>query len=270
MKELKRYYFIDEAGDLTLFNKKKKVIVGSEGCSKYFILGVAHITDPHSVRKRLDILRTEILKDQYLINIPSVHKKTKVAFHAKDDCPEVRREVFKLINSIDVKIYSIIRRKKDILNMVSTYNKKDETWRYNQNEIYDSCVKRVFKDRLHSAKENHITFARRGKSDRNKSLNQELNKAISNFEKSTGKIVNSSHFVSSNYPSNEPCLQIIDYFLWALQRLYERHEERYFTYLKDKFIRIIDLDDKREKSYGVYFDERNELTLEKIKDSLEG
>jgi hypothetical protein len=26
----------------------------------------------------------------------------------------------------------------------------------------------------------------------------------------------------------------------------------------------------REKSYGVYFDDRNELTLEKIKDSLEG
>ncbi len=51
MKELKRHYFIDEAGDLTLFNKKKKVIIGNEGCSKYFILGVAHITDPHSVRK---------------------------------------------------------------------------------------------------------------------------------------------------------------------------------------------------------------------------
>jgi hypothetical protein len=33
-------YFVDEAGDGTLFNRKKRVVVGQEGCSKFFILGV--------------------------------------------------------------------------------------------------------------------------------------------------------------------------------------------------------------------------------------
>ncbi len=53
-----------------------------------------------------------------------------------------------------------------------------------------------------------------------------INKSAANFEKIFKKVVNSSHIVASNYPSNEPCLQVIDYFLWSLQRLYERYEDR--------------------------------------------
>ena len=30
------HYFVDEAGDPSLFNAKGKVIVGTEGCSRYF------------------------------------------------------------------------------------------------------------------------------------------------------------------------------------------------------------------------------------------
>lgn len=210
------------------------------------------------------------MSDPYLKNIPSVKNKTKIAFHATDDCPEVRRDVFKMLYSLDIKVYCIVRRKDEILKDVLQNNKFDSSWRYSQNKIYDSCVKRIFKDRLHSAEENYITFARRGKSDRNKALHEELCKAILNFEKTFGKKVSVSHHVASNYPSNAPCLQVVDYFLWALQRMYERYEDRFFNYLKDKFARIIDLDDKRIKDYGVYYDVKNELTLEKIKDSFVG
>lgn len=270
MKELKRHYYVDEAGDLTLFNKKGKVIIGEEGCSKFFLLGIAHIIDPPYVRKKLAILKKKLLFDPYLNDIPSVKNKTKIAFHAKDDCPEVRRDVFEMLSSLEVKVYCIVRRKKEILKDVLQNNKFDSTWRYNQNKIYDSCVKRIFKDRLHRADENHITFARRGKSNRNKALYEELCKAIVNFEKTFGKKVNASHYVISNYPSSEPCLQVVDYFLWALQRLYERQEDRFFNYVKDKFTRIIDLDDKRFKDYGVYYDSRNELSVKKIRDSFVG
>ncbi len=55
MNEEKRHYFVDEAGDLTLFNKRGKVIVGSEGCSKTFILGAIHIIHPHDVRKKIGL-----------------------------------------------------------------------------------------------------------------------------------------------------------------------------------------------------------------------
>ena len=52
MKEDNRHYFVDEAGDLVLFNKKGKVLIGNDGCSKTFMLGVVHIAHPHDVRKK--------------------------------------------------------------------------------------------------------------------------------------------------------------------------------------------------------------------------
>jgi hypothetical protein len=38
-----RHYFVDEAGDGTLFNGKGQVLIGSEGCSRFFILGLVDI-----------------------------------------------------------------------------------------------------------------------------------------------------------------------------------------------------------------------------------
>jgi hypothetical protein len=59
-------------------------------------------------------------------------------------------------------------------------------------------------------------------------------------------------------------LQVIDYFLWALQRLYERGEDRYFNYLRSSYKLVMDFDDKRTgKSYGTWYGE-GELTKESI------
>ncbi|MBU0505074.1 MAG: DUF3800 domain-containing protein [bacterium] len=270
MKEKERHYFVDETGDLTIFNKRGKNIIGDEGCSKYFILGTALISDPHSVRKQIELLKDKIINDDYLKSIPSVLKKTEKAFHAKDDCAEVRMEIFKLFKGFDVKIYAIVRRKDFICEWVKKQNQYDIDWRYSGDKLYDACVKRLFKDRLHLSEKAYVTFARRGKSARNKTLKAELEKAQQNFQKTYKKETVTDITVSSNYPSHDSCLQVIDYYLWALQRLYERHDQRYFDFVKDKFRRIIDVDDKRFKEYGVYYDERNFLTADKIKDSLKG
>lgn len=40
------HYFVDEAGDTTLFNRRGKVIVGSEGVSHLFMIGVGHLPNP--------------------------------------------------------------------------------------------------------------------------------------------------------------------------------------------------------------------------------
>src|SRR6185369_13909839 len=92
--EKERHYFVDEAGDLALFNRRGSVIVGTEGCSQYFILGTVLIDDPHAVRKKLEELRSDILRDPYLKKIPSL-EKTKIAFHGNSDCSEVRMQVYR-------------------------------------------------------------------------------------------------------------------------------------------------------------------------------
>ena len=264
-----RHYFVDEAGDLVLFNRRGKVIIGQEGCSKYFIIGTALLENPHETRRKLAELREQILKDPYLKGIPSL-QKTKQAFHAKDDCSEVRMMVFKLLQKSEAKFYAIVRRKDFLVEWVKKQNQFDSEWRYKENKIYDACVKRLFKTRLHQAEINHITFARRGISPRNESLTLALQYAQQNFEKDFGKKISAAPHVECNYPSNEPALQVIDYGLWALQRMYERQEDRFFEFIKEQFRLIIDLDDNREKDYGIYYDDRNQLTLEKIKNSLKG
>ncbi|UHD15021.1 hypothetical protein [Thiocapsa bogorovii] len=51
-------YFVDEAGDPTLFNRTGRFIVGEEGCSGYFLLGKLEIEDPEDLAGQLETLRS--------------------------------------------------------------------------------------------------------------------------------------------------------------------------------------------------------------------
>jgi hypothetical protein len=62
-------------------------------------------------------------------------------------------------------------------------------------------------------------------------------------------------------PAEHAGLQVTDYFLWALQRLYERREDRYLELLWPSFCLVHDLDDTRDKTYGVYYTKKKPLTL---------
>ncbi len=69
----------------------------------------------------------------------------------------------------------------------------------------------------------------------------------------------------AGYPKNFSGLQAVDYFLWALQRIYERHEDRYLEYVWDKVSLIHDVDDNSEKGYGVYYNRKRGIDVERIK-----
>jgi hypothetical protein len=118
-----KHYFVDEAGDLTLFNKRKQIVVGNEGSSSCFMVGMADILRPDDVKQKLDELRQELLNDPYFRAVPSMQpeqKKTAICFHAKDDLPEVRREVFKLLPSFEARIIIAVRRKLPMALRLST------------------------------------------------------------------------------------------------------------------------------------------------------
>ena len=55
-------------------------------------------------------------------------------------------------------------------------------------------------------------------------------------------------------------LQAADYFLWALQRLYERGEGRYWEYVWPSVSLVRDVDDTRRNDYGEYYSQKNPLT----------
>jgi len=67
-----RNYFVDEAGDGTLFDGKGRVIVGSPGCSRFFLLGLVDIPDAISLGDEMAELRATLLADPYFASVPSM------------------------------------------------------------------------------------------------------------------------------------------------------------------------------------------------------
>lgn len=266
-----RHYFVDEAGDGTLFNAKGKVIVGDEGCSRHFMVGLLVVQEPDRLEHELNTLRKALVADPYFNGVPSMQparKKTALAFHAKDDIPEVRREVFGLLRSHQVSFFAVIRDKRRVLDYVRQRNDRDPIYRYHPNELYDSSVKRLFKDRLHQHDRYLVTFATRGHSDRTSAFGEALLEARARFEKKWGVEVSSEIDVVASNPRTTAQLQAVDYFLWALQRLYERGEDRYWNYISPKTSLVLDVDDVREAPYGRYYTKKKPLNFAALEGRL--
>lgn len=261
------HYFVDESGDLNLFDKKARpLFFGGNGVSKHFMVGVVKIHDLNIVTQKLEDLRQDLLKDPTLKNVPSM-LKTKNFFHAKDDFQAVRREVFNLISTLNLEAQIAVRRKNILLNQAIMYYEKTGK-KISSGMVYDDLVKRLFKRLLHLSDKKIITFAERGKSYSNKSLNEALNKARLNFEKEHKliKFTPPNHHAICAHPRDYSGLQIIDYLLWALFRMYERNDDYYFNKVADKYKLIMDIDDKRNKKYyGEWYTAKSLITLEKIR-----
>jgi hypothetical protein len=259
-----RNYFVDETGDANLFSSKGRVIVGTEGCSNYFILGILDIPDPDALAGNLKDLRKLLLADHYFKEVPSMQpksNKTALAFHAKNDIPEVRREVFSLLRSYDLKFYSVVRNKRLVVEYVRQRNEHSPDYHYRPNELYDYMVRRLFRDRLHKDDVYNIYFARRGKADRTAALQEALERARESFFRRWGILGTAPTNVFPRNIVETPGLQAVDYFLWALQRFYERREDRFLNYLWPAFRLVHDLDDTRQAQYGVYYTQKKPLIL---------
>ncbi len=256
------HYFVDEAGDLNLFNKKGQALLGKAGVSYFFMVGVAQLPEPAEAARQLEELRQTLVADPYFKGVPSM-QKTALAFHAKDDVAEVRREVFRLLPQLGAKVQVAIRCKSILVR------EGQALFRYRQsklqaNDVYDDLIKRLFRNLLHKAERNEIMFARRGTAPRKAALQQAIERARENFAARWGDRGVKPTRIQAAYPHSQAGLQVIDYYLWALQRFYERGESRFFELLAPGYRLIMDLDDKRHKPYGSWYSDKNPLTLEKL------
>jgi Protein of unknown function (DUF3800) len=259
-----RRYFVDEAGDATLFNGKGRVLLGEPGCSRFFMLGVLEVANPAALAAELAALRQRLLADPYFREVPSLQperRKTAVAFHAKDDLPEVRREVFQVLMQHELQFHAVVRDKRRVLDYVQRRNQVDERYRYQPNDLYDTLVSRLFKNRLHLAPEVEICFASRGNSDRSAALRLALTTARARFESQWQREVTSQVDVIQRASASEPALQAADYFLWALQRHYERGESRFARLIWPKVGVVQAIDETELAPYGVYYTKKKPLVV---------
>jgi len=114
----------------------------------------------------------------------------------------------------------------------------------------------------------HVTFAVRGSKPRTHILADALAEVEAAFERDFGIARHTATTLESTFPWKSAGLQACDYFLWALQRFYERGEERFLKAMWPQFIEVIDLDLQAPKvrgkprRAGVTFNEKHPLTLE--------
>ena len=217
---------------------------------------------PQTLGTDLFALRQRLLADPYFRDVPSMQperRKTAVAFHAKDDLPEVRREVFQVLSRHALQFHAVVRDKQRVLEYVRSRNRVDERYRYQPNELYDALVSRLFKNRLHLTPEVDVCFASRGKSDRSAALRQALDTARRRFEHQWQREVKSSIVARQAAAARDPALQAVDYFLWALQRHYEMGESRYVRLIWPQVGVVQAVDEIHLAPYGSYYTKKKPL-----------
>jgi hypothetical protein len=115
-KILKEYHrFLDESGDTTFYGKKKRLIVGNDGVSKCFILGMVKFkAELEPIREQITKMQQEVILDDFFKDIPSIKKKVQKGgyfFHAKDDIPEVRERFLRYIKTMSCSFEAVVARK---------------------------------------------------------------------------------------------------------------------------------------------------------------
>jgi len=249
-----RWFFVDETGDPVFYDRQGNLILGNEGVSGILGLGFLETDNPVAIRSEVSRLHAAIKTDAYLQAIPSAIK-TNRAFHAKDDAPEIRYLVYKMIANLDIKAQFIVARK-----IEKVFH---NTFHSRENEFYDYLISLLFQNVLHRFSENHIYFSNRGNKSRQNQLEIAIQAGIDKFRLKWNKEVTSKIMILPQTPVGEPCLQIIDYLNWAVYRAFTRGEMRYFEMIRDKVSLVVDLYD--QKNYpDNWYTHKNPFDVKKI------
>jgi len=208
---MRKYIFSDESGD---FNFSK-----NNGASKYFIICTICL-DEYSIAHDLLGLRKQLVWDNICEN---------ESFHASRDKQVVRDEVFKIIQKHNFRIDATILEKSKSQPQLRTTDHRfyQYAWYYHFKKIAPLiCDKN---DEL------FISPA---------SIGTKSEKAI--FKNCVKDVITQSvptvdwriWFVESKF---HPCLQIADYCTWAIQRKWEREDDRSHVLIADKIHTEFDL-----------------------------
>ncbi|MBI3913343.1 MAG: DUF3800 domain-containing protein [Chloroflexi bacterium] len=248
------WFFVDESGDPTFYDRYGNMIVGQEGCSPILILGFIETTNPAPMRRALAELHQQIAADEYLKQIPSISKSNRV-FHAKNDAPEVRQAVYKLIRTLDFKAQFVVARK--IERVFRT------TFHANEGEFYDYLVTLLFQNVLHRYSRNQIYFSQRGTRIRRVRFEEAIQRGVSKFEARWNTKLQTGISIDPQTAIGEPCLEVIDYMNWAVYRAFVKQEMRYYRFVEEKVSLLVDHYDNAKYPRNWYTRD-NPFDIEKV------
>ncbi|MBI5772536.1 MAG: hypothetical protein HZA89_02190 [Verrucomicrobia bacterium] len=252
--------FIDEVGDTTFYGKGKEVILGQEGVSLVFGMSIVKFGRPIAeVRSEIVALQKQVESDPLLNTIPSVVKRAAKGgffFHACKDSDDVRTVFLHYLRDLKCEAEIVIARKIHSL-FVNKHHGKDD-------EFYADVLAHLIKNRLKQPRRIVLNIAERGSSTRGRVLDDALAKATGRAGNRWGSADLKAEVVFNvQTPLHDPLLAVPDYLGWAVQRVFEKGQPRYYDYLREKIRLVVDLYDS-EKYAGNknYYDQRNPLTAQ--------
>jgi hypothetical protein len=253
--------FVDEVGDTTFYGKGRKIILGQEGVSLVFGMAIVKFASPLAeVRSHVSALQKQVEGDPLLNTIPSVVKRIEKGgffFHACKDSDDVRTVFFHYLRDLKVEAEVVIARKIPSLFLLKHHGKDDE--------FYADVLSHLIKNRLKQPRRIVLNIAERGSSTRAKVLDAALAKASGRAGRRWGPGDLKGEVVFNvQTPSREPLLAVPDYLGWAVQRVFEKGQTRYYDYLLEKIRLVVDLYDseKYPNNQNYYGHHRNPLTAQ--------
>jgi hypothetical protein len=262
-KPKKLHVFIDEAGDTTFFGKGREDIIGKNGVSKSFTLGMLQVKESlEPLRRKIIKKALEIENSPYYASVPSVKKRVekygKFVFHAKDDIPEIRKEFYDFIIEQKFSLQAVVGRK-----IMSLFIKKHNS---NGNEFYADLLSHLIKDKFRN-KKLILNVSERGSSTSHINLELAVDKARHRARKKHHKHKSNIEYcevVANVQPYySDPILSLADYTLWVVQRIFEKGEVRFYDYISNKIKLVVDLydykDNTKPKWYN-YYTPKNKLS----------
>ena len=235
-------------------------ILGNPGVSNVFMLGMVRFDkDLNAIRKIIINAQNKVTESRYYHKVPSVAKRVNKGgfyFHVKDDLPELRKEFFDVILKLNCSFEVVVGRK-DLQLFERKHNRKDS-------EFYADLLSHLIKNNLMEHDRLVLNIAELGNSTNVHNLNLALAKAQKRFILS-----NPTNIPTTNVQFNikkfkdEPLLSVVDYYCWAVQRVFEQGETRFYDYISDSIITVIDLYNKKSGTNAAsIFDIFNPLTEE--------
>lgn len=250
--------FLDETGDTTFYGAGGDTIIGQHGVSLSFGMGIVRLDRPLSeVRAELAALQRQVECDPLLNGIPSVRKRIESGgffFHACKDTPDVRTILLHYLHSLPCEAEMVIGRK-----IPALFEKKH---RRREEEFYADLLSHLLKRRMKRDRKLVLNVAQRGSSTREHVLQSALWLAVERARAWGGHDAIKSHVVFNvQTPRTEPLLTVSDYLCWAVQRVFEKGETRYYDYLIDKVRLVVDLyDSARYDGHQNYYTRKNPLS----------
>lgn len=198
-----KYLFADEAGNFDFSPNGSKYFVVTAISMDSFESGIAMM----NLRHRLAHETTELFHD---------------GFHASEDRQSVRDEVFKLLEQQKFSVDAVVLEKAKAFKHLKE----------NENRFYKTAwyllFKYVAKKSFPSGEKGLVIAGSLGTKKKQKDFQHSISDVVGQY--SDTRLVKAAAWSAASHP----CLQIADYCCWAIQRRYEKNDDRSFVLIEKK------------------------------------